>query len=103
MKVQTQSRPSSAFTLIELLVVIAIIAVLASLIFPVMGAVNRAKIRNRSQSELSMLQTGIATYKTRFGQYPPDNVLNKNQNPLYYELAGTILKQGTYTTLDGSS
>jgi len=44
-----------AFTLIELLVVIAIIAILASLLFPVVGAVKRAQIKSLSRTQLQQL------------------------------------------------
>ena len=96
-------RAVAAFTLIELLVVIAVIAVLASMIFPVTGAVNRFKIKSRSLAELGQLQSAIADYKTKVGHYPPDNPTNPSLNQLYWELSGTKLNQGVYTTLDGAS
>jgi prepilin-type N-terminal cleavage/methylation domain-containing protein len=93
---------SRAFTLIELLVVIAIIAILAALIFPVVGAVNRAKIRARAQAEMSQIVMGIENYKAKLGHYPPDNAPRWDVNQLYYELMGTSLSNnGSYTTLDG--
>jgi prepilin-type N-terminal cleavage/methylation domain-containing protein len=92
------------FTLIELLVVIAIIGLLASMLIPITGAVNRNKIRARARAELAQIETGIQDYKTKLGYYPPDNPTNPSVNQLYYELAGTTLNnQGVYTTLDGSS
>jgi prepilin-type N-terminal cleavage/methylation domain-containing protein len=100
------SRPkgSAAFTLIELLVVIAVIALLASMVIPITGAVNRAKIRARARAELAQIETGILNYKTKLGFYPPDNRTNAAVNQLYYELLGTTLDgSGLYTTLDGSS
>jgi prepilin-type N-terminal cleavage/methylation domain-containing protein len=90
------------FTLIELLVVIAVIAVLASMIFPVVGAVNRAKIRARTQAQLAQLETAIEAYKGKFGHYPPDNPLKPHINQLYYELVGTVVTNGVYTTIDGT-
>lgn len=93
-----------AFTLIELLVVIAIMAVLAALIIPITGAVNRIKLRSRTRAELRQVETAIVDYKTKKGFYPPDNPLNANFiNQLYYELSGTVFSNGVYTTLDGNS
>jgi prepilin-type N-terminal cleavage/methylation domain-containing protein len=93
-----------AFTLIELLVVIAIMAVLAALIIPITGAVTRAKLRTRTKAELRQLESAIENYKSKKGFYPPDNPRNANfVNQLYYELSGTTLNGGVYTTLDGSA
>ena len=97
----THPKSRAAFTLIELLVVIAVIALLASMIFPVMGAVNRAKVRARSAAERAQLETAISSYKSRHGQYPPDNPNDPVRNPLFYELLGTTFTNGVYTTLDG--
>ena len=57
--------PSSTrcgFTLIELLVVIVIIAVLAGLLFPVMGKVKLRGIETRTVSNLRQISTAIASY-----------------------------------------
>ena len=99
------TRLAKAFTLIELLVVIAIIALLAALIFPVTGAVNRNKIRSRTRVEMAQIQTAIDSYKAKLGHYPPDNPTNVTINQLYYELAGTTAnaQSTTYTTLDGGA
>src|SRR5262249_14373046 len=37
------------------------------------------------------------------GYYPPDNPGNPETNQLYYELSGTVIKNGVYLTLDGSA
>jgi prepilin-type N-terminal cleavage/methylation domain-containing protein len=92
-----------AFTLIELLVVISVIAILASLVFPVTGAVNAAKIKNRAKTELAEIETAIQRYQTKLGHYPPDNPGNPATNQLFYELMGTTNTGTTYITLDGST
>ena len=100
----------SAFTLIELLIVIAIIAILAALVFPITGAVKRAQIKSLAQAELSQIETGIESYKTKYGVYPPDCIAPGSTpalpiyiNQLYYELLGTTNNGTLFTTLDGSS
>lgn len=93
----------NAFTLIELLVVISVIAILASLVFPVTNAVNAAKNKARARAELAEIETAIERYKDKKGHYPPDNPNNVAFNQLYYELLGTTLSNGVYTTLDGSA
>ena len=98
-----------AFTLIELLVVIAIIAILASLIFPITGALDKKKKIAVAQTQLKAMETAIDGYKTKLGYYPPDNTNNIVTNQLYFELLGTT-NNGTATvgatqfgTLDGSA
>ncbi len=100
------SRPR-AFTLIELLVVIAIIALLASMLFPILRAVNKAKLLHRTKGELAQVETYIEIYKTKLGHYPPDNrspldnQLMPGLNQLYYELAGTaMVNGGAYVSKD---
>src|SRR5258708_2117804 len=96
-------RASPAFTLIELLIVIAIISILAGMIIPIAGAVNRSKIRKKASGELEQVATAIELYKAKLGHYPPDNPRNPGLNQLYFELLGTTFTNGTYTTLDGSA
>ncbi len=97
------TRNPIGFTLIELLVVIAIMSILAAMIFPVTGAINRRKIRSKAQAELGLLQMAIENYKTALGHFPPDNPLDRRINALYFELKGTRLTNGFYQTLDGSA
>jgi prepilin-type N-terminal cleavage/methylation domain-containing protein len=96
-------RPAAAFTLIELLIVIAIIAILAAMIIPISGAVNRNKIKAKARVELEQVATAIELYKTKLGHYPPDNPFNPATNQLLFELLGTTFTNGAYATLDGSA
>jgi len=101
-------RGTPGFTLIELLVVIAVMAILAAMIFPVMGVIKKNQIKTRTGAELRQLETAIESYKAKLGHYPPDNGTNHLVNQLYYELNGaTYAKNGTvvdptrYLTTDG--
>jgi type II secretory pathway pseudopilin PulG len=102
-------RSLAAFTLIELLVVIATITILAALIFPVVGSINKRKQISLAQAQLAAVVSAIEDYHTRLGYYPPDNPTNALINPLYFELLGTTnngLNGATptvYVTSDGSA
>src|SRR6476659_2371501 len=97
------SKARRGFTLIELLIVISIIAILAAMIIPVTGAVNRTKIKSKAHTELEHIATAIELYKAKLGHYPPDNPNNPALNQLYFELMGTTNDGRFYRTLDGSA
>jgi len=97
-------RGRRAFTLIELLIVIAIMAILAGLIFPVTGALNRRKMIARTKAELGLVKMAIDDYQTKLGHYPPDNPnYYFALSPLYFELMGTTNNGTEFVTLDGSA
>ena len=108
-KSDNSSQPRAAFTLIELIVVIAIIGILAALIFPIVGVVNRKKQISTAQTQLKALEVAIDGYKTKLGYYPPDNPNNAVTNQLYFELLGTTnngvngKSPDVWGTLDGSA
>jgi prepilin-type N-terminal cleavage/methylation domain-containing protein len=81
----------SAFTLIEVLVVVSIIAILMALILGAAGyAMSRAR-RSRVETERTLLETAIQSYKADKGFYPQDNTNNYGMSPLFYELTGTTI------------
>ncbi len=92
------------FTLIELLVVISIIALLAGLVVGLSGTASQKSRAAAASAQLHKLTTAISDYKGQLGFYPPDggDRLNPQKNPLYYELMGTVRKDGTFRTLDSS-
>jgi prepilin-type N-terminal cleavage/methylation domain-containing protein len=100
-------RSSFAFTLIELLVVISIIALMAALLFPVGAAVKRHEYLSVARVELEQTAAALEDYKNQYGVYPPSNLTNMLQNPLYYELSGVSnVVNGAvnnYQTLDNAS
>jgi prepilin-type N-terminal cleavage/methylation domain-containing protein len=80
-----------AFTLIEILVVISIIAILSALILATAGyAMSKAR-RMRVETERTVLETAIQSYKAAKGFYPQDNPNNLAISPLFYELTGTTI------------
>jgi type II secretory pathway pseudopilin PulG len=85
--------------------VIAVISILAAMVFPITGAVNRAKIRTRARAELAKMQLAIEAYKTKLGYYPPSDPTRPALNPLFYELMGTRATNNNslYVTLDGNA
>jgi prepilin-type N-terminal cleavage/methylation domain-containing protein len=96
-------RRLGGFTLIELLIVISIIAILAGLLFPLAGVVNRNKIKAKARAELAFVIMAIENYKSKLGHYPPDNPVFPARNQLYFELLGTTNVGNGFSTLDGSA
>ena len=98
------ARRPGAFTLIELLVVISIIGILAALVVGLARVVGPRKAESTARTELRALELVFESYKSKLGSYPPDNTNHPALAPLYYELVGTVSKDGgqTYQTLSGS-
>jgi prepilin-type N-terminal cleavage/methylation domain-containing protein len=69
---KTTRRHPRAFTLVELLVVIAIIGILAAILVPVVGVVNRRAKNARIVLELEQLVAAIDQYESKYGDRPPD-------------------------------
>ena len=97
---------SKGFTLIELLVVISIIGVLASLVVGISGAASARKKISATQGKLKQLELAIENYKAAIGGYPPDarfadGTVNTVTNQLYYELTGSVFRDGVYVSNQG--
>src|SRR5688572_31182366 len=64
-------RPPSAFTLIELITVIAIIAILMSLLFPVLAAAREHTRRGKAKTVAKVIVNACKNYANDYGKYPP--------------------------------
>lgn len=62
---------TAAFTLIELLTVIAIIAILMSLLFPVVNSVKESGRKAQAKQDIMGIVTAVKAYNTEYGKYPP--------------------------------
>ena len=84
---------SDGFTLIELLVVIAIIAVLAGLLFPMVGSMRRAAGSTRCASNLKQLAAAAAGYSAESdGRLLPSG--QEGNNAFYWVMALQPYLQG---------
>ena len=72
MKTETTRKDPGGFTLVELLVVITIIGVIAGLAIPAIGQVRKTMLRAAMKAELNVIEQGFDSYKTKYGDYPPD-------------------------------
>ena len=60
------------FTLIELLLVMAVIAMLAGLIMPAIGFVQRSAQKTKTRSQISALYLAVKQYESIYGALPLD-------------------------------
>jgi prepilin-type N-terminal cleavage/methylation domain-containing protein len=78
---KTSSR-RSGFSLVELLTVIGIIAILAAIIFPVMGVVKNKARENNCMANLKNISLGLDLYKKDMKCYPNALVPYVNGQPM---------------------
>jgi prepilin-type N-terminal cleavage/methylation domain-containing protein len=74
-------RSRAAFTLVELLTVIAIIAILASMLLPVLSHVRTSALKTKAKMEAQAIATAIEGYDSAYGRFPV--------SPAVQTLAGT--------------
>lgn len=76
---------NSAFTLIEMLVVVVIIAILAGVVFKLVGAGGASSDRAEARRRVEQLANAVEEYRAEYGKYPPVAKNAKGEQPLAYE------------------
>ena len=96
MKMNRTRKDTDGFTLVELLVVITIIGVIAGLAIPAIGSVMKTVRKAAMRAELTNIETGIDSYFTRYGDYPPDfsdwNIVRRHYLKIFPDIAQTELR-----------
>lgn len=86
------SKRRPGFTLVELLVVIVILAILIALLIPAVAAAVRAANNARVTAEITNLQTALADFNSKFGEYPPSRIILFNSGS--YNTGSTVALNG---------
>ena len=89
------TRPRPGFTLVELLVVIVIIGILMGLLIPAIAAVRTTIAVGAIQSDLNNLDSAVETYRSKYGEYPPDfsdwNLVRAHYQRVFPDIAASEL------------
>lgn len=78
----------AGFTLVELLVVITVIGILIALLVPAVMNGVRAANNARAASEIQTLSQALASFKTKYGDFPPSRII--------------LMENGAYNTTDAT-
>lgn len=70
MKVQSFSRRQSAFSMVELMVVVGIMVILAGLLISALPGIQSTINRNKVQTLIAEIETGLSRYQIDHGNYP---------------------------------
>jgi general secretion pathway protein G len=74
MRISPQKRRPRGFTMVELLVVMLIIALLVALLLPAINGALRTAKNAAVGGEINQLAQALASFKARYGDYPPSRV-----------------------------
>jgi len=74
-------RRRTGFTIVELLVVISVIAILASLLLPVLSAVTKKAKETKAKLEARDIATAIQGYDSAYGRFPVSAAAQAAANP----------------------
>jgi prepilin-type N-terminal cleavage/methylation domain-containing protein len=79
-----------AFTLIELLVVIAILAILMTLLFPLVGKTMESARKTQAKNDAAEIAHALNAYMSEYGKFPVQGAGNVNSAALMNTLAMAV-------------
>src|SRR5271157_1715721 len=85
-----EGRGPRGFTLVELLVVILILAILIALLLPAINAAVRTAKNAAVGGEINQLAQALASFKAKYGDYPPSRIYLSEDGNLAPSLTGTV-------------
>ena len=101
------------FTIMELLVVIAIIAILMSLLMPMVGRVRTKAIKTKAKAEMNSIVTAVKSYEMTYGILPTPGAFDESEplssdtsDPMYQNLITyltNVASPGTNLTADANN
>src|SRR5271166_4437333 len=85
-----EGRGPRGFTMVELLVVILILAALIALLLPALNGALRTAKNAAVGGEINQLAQALASFKARYGDYPPSRIYLSEDGNLLPNLTGSI-------------
>ncbi len=80
----------NGFTLIEMLVVVVVIAILAGLVFKMLGAGGTSSDKAKARRLVESMANAVEEYRSEYGRYPPVARAKSGEQPFGYEYPGSI-------------
>ena len=88
-----EGRGPRGFTLVELLLVILILAVLIALLLPALNGALKTARNAAVGAEINQLAQALASFKARYGDYPPSRIYLSEDGNLLPSLTGLDQRQ----------
>jgi general secretion pathway protein G len=92
-----EGRGPRGFTLVELLVVLLILAVLIALLLPALNGALKTARNAAVGAEINQLAQALASFKTRYGDYPPSRIYLSEDGNLMPPQGNTQIAPGDIT------
>src|SRR6185295_5510954 len=83
-RMSIRSRSKRGFTMMELLIVVTIIAILASILLPIVSSFRRSARVAAAKQAMNAITMALDKYKEDFESYPPDNAPSSNGSEILY-------------------
>ena len=92
-----EGRGPRGFTLVELLAVILILAVLIALLLPALNGALKTARNAAVGAEINQLAQALASFKAKYGDYPPSRIYLAEDGNFCREAAPTQIAPGDIT------